>query len=168
MRPAEASAIAHRADPSSSKAAAADHVASGRSVRHKQLVLELLIRSERLTGSPATAGEIHALAQEPGWYGPRFDVVTIRRRLFDLARDGTALRHPVRVCRATGRQQMTWLTVRQTKLALTTNVGVGPRPTRRELLDVLHSLLERCSELDVLPTEPAIAAARDVMGRSRR
>ncbi len=133
--------IAHRADPSSSKAAAADHVSSGRNAKHKQLVWELMLISERETGSPATAGAIHALTAASGWYGPRFDVVTIRRRLFDLAKDGRAARHPVRVCRVTGRPQLTWLTVRQTKLALTTSIGAGAPPQRKELIAALRATL---------------------------
>lgn len=93
--------------------------------------------SEKRTGAPATAGEIHALTLEQGWYGPKFDVVSIRRRLFDLGQDGRAERHPVRTCRASKRPQMTWMTVRQTKLSLTENVGAA-RPSRRQLAEALE------------------------------
>ena len=163
--------MSHRADPSSSKAAAAAHVSSGRNAKHKQLVWELLMVAEREGNAAATAGEIHAIAQRADWYGPRFDVVTVRRRLFDLAHDGKVERHAVRACKVTKRPQLTWLTVRQTKLSLVGNTGNEPPPTRKELVEALaanvNALEARAIQGGYAPADVAVKG-RALLARCRR
>ena len=161
--------MSHRADPSSSKVAAREHVESGRNAKHKQLVWELLMIAEREQREAATAGEIHAIAQRADWYGPRFDVVTVRRRLFDLAHDGKIERHAVRKCHTTKRPQLTWLTVRQTKLSLVGNVGNDAPPTRKELIQALEAAtLALETRIDGGRFCAPVVAARAVLKRCRR
>ncbi len=83
--------LVHRDDPASSRIAAERHVESGKSQRHRDLILAVLQRQARIGGEPLTGAEI---AVSIDW-GEPLDVhkhaQEVRRRLTELQRDGLAI-----------------------------------------------------------------------------